>query len=615
LRIYAMATLRKSQRPASRLPSQKKGSASLKKQRDFVGILATIYSSMWKLKRKEVLIVVACAVVAAALQAYTPQLLQKIFDGFASASFATVEGTAQFHQVLMTFVLVGIGGLLFKMLAEKTAYYLATQVEDYWRYRGLRAYYDLPISWHDAQDSGEIASRIESGGSAVFVVIYELVGQVFFVDLVTLLFVLPLAYAANPSFFWVLFLPVPIVTTTTYFISKQIAEGQNRLNEMYKQAQKALFDAAMNIRTVKTFAKEEMETNRYKEKWGAFHKYDYEVEKVYFVQSFVFTIMDIGTRGLILLISLTALQSGGASIGQVVLLLSYQQLVFNPFTRLNSLFTRIRRQANRAKVLLRIIDESDKANEEIRPLELGVLEDEIQFKNVSFAYSGKGEAVRNVNFSIQKGSTVALVGRSGAGKTTIAALVAGFYSPTKGRIMWDGDDLSKTNRASISKQVSYVAQDSALFNRSIKANVAYADENATHKEVESAATHAHANEFVMSMTNKYRSVIGEKGVRLSGGQKQRLALARALLASGSLLILDESTSQLDSESERAIQGAIEKLRGKVTQVIIAHRLSTVLHADKIIVMDKGRMVASGTHHELLETSPIYRKLHDLQFQD
>jgi ABC-type multidrug transport system fused ATPase/permease subunit len=119
----------------------------------------------------------------------------------------------------------------------------------------------------------------------------------------------------------------------------------------------------------------------------------------------------------------------------------------------------------------------------------------------------------------------------------------------------------------------------------------------------------------MSMTNKYRSVIGEKGVRLSGGQRQRLALARALLASGSLLILDESTSQLDSESERAIQGAIEKLRGKVTQVIIAHRLSTVLHADKIIVMDKGRMVASGTHHELLETSPIYRKLHDLQFQD
>jgi subfamily B ATP-binding cassette protein MsbA len=223
--------------------------------------------------------------------------------------------------------------------------------------------------------------------------------------------------------------------------------------------------------------------------------------------------------------------------------------------------------------------------------------------------------VRNVNFSIHKGSTVALVGRSGAGKTTIAALIAGFYSPTKGKILWDGDDLSKTNRKSISKQVSYVAQDSALFNRSIKANVAYADENATHKEVEHAAEHAHAHEFVMLMTNKYKSVIGEKGVRLSGGQRQRLALARALLASGSLLILDESTSQLDSESERAIQGAIEKLRGKVTQVIIAHRLSTVLHADKIIVMDKGRMVASGTHHELLETSPIYRKLHDLQFQD
>lgn len=610
-----MATLQKSQRPAPRLPNPKISLVNLKKQRDFVGILATIYSSMWKLKRKEVLIVVACAVVAAALQAYTPQLLQQIFNGFTNASFTTAEGTATFHWVLITFVLVGIGGLLFKMLSDKTAYYLATQVEDYWRYRGLRAYYDLPISWHDAQDSGEIASRIESGGSAVFTVIYELVGQVFFVDLVTLLFVLPLAYFANPSFFWVLFLPIPIVTTTTYFISRKIAEGQNKLNKMYKQAQKALFDAAMNIRTVKTFAKEKVETERYKNKWDVFHDYDYEVEKVYFVQSFVFTIMDISTRGLILLISLSALQSGGASIGQVVLMLSYQQLVFNPFTRLNSLFTRVRRQANRVKVLLRIIDESDKANEEIRPLELETLEDKIQFKNVSFSYGGRGEAVKNVNFKISKGSTVALVGRSGAGKTTVAALIAGFYAPTKGKILWDGDDLSKTNRASISKQVSYVAQDSALFNRSIRANVAYADEDASEREVVSAAEHAHAHGFVMSMKNKYRSIIGEKGVRLSGGQRQRLALARALLASGSLLILDESTSQLDSESERAIQEAIEKLRGKITQVIIAHRLSTVLHADEIIVMDNGRMVASGTHHELLEKSPIYKKLYELQFQD
>lgn len=607
-----MAVLRKSQRLASGLPKQKKAE---KIRYDFAGILAIVYGSMWKLKRKEVLIVLACAVSAAALQSYAPQLLQKLFDGMADGSFLQESGQEGFRTLLIAFILVGIGGMLFKILSEKTAFYLATQVEDHWRYRALKAYYDLPISWHDKQDSGEVASRIESGGSAIFTLIYELVGQVFFVDVITLLFVLPLAYSANPSFFWVLFLPVPVVTITTFFISKRIARGQNKLNKLYKNAERALFDAAMNIRTVKTFAKEQSEMERYKQRWDTFHGHEYQVEKVYFVQSVVFTVMDIGTRGLILLISLAALQGSGATIGQVVLLLSYQQLVFNPFTRLNWLFTRIRRQANRVKVLLGIIGESDRANAAIRPINLKKLNDKVEFRDVSFTYAGKGNAVKNVNFTVEKGSTVALVGRSGAGKTTVAALIAGFYLPTSGKITWDGNDISKANKKSISKQVSYVAQDSTLFNRTIRANVAYANESAAHHKVVDAAEHAHAHGFVNVMKNKYNSVIGEKGVRLSGGQRQRIALARALLAQGSLLILDESTSQLDSESEKAIQESIERLKGKVTQVIIAHRLSTVLHADKIIVMDNGRMVASGTHDELLKKSPIYRKLYRLQFQD
>jgi subfamily B ATP-binding cassette protein MsbA len=210
---------------------------------------------------------------------------------------------------------------------------------------------------------------------------------------------------------------------------------------------------------------------------------------------------------------------------------------------------------------------------------------------------------------------VAFVGRSGAGKTTIAALFAGFYDPTSGKILWDEGDISLASRKSIAKQVSYVAQDSTLFNRSIKSNIAYADEHADIEEVEEAAESAHAHGFVTGMQKGYDSIIGERGVRLSGGQRQRIALARALLAKGSLLVLDESTSQLDSESEKAIREAVKNLKGRVTQIIIAHRLSTVLHSDKILVMDKGELVAIGTHKELLKKSGIYRKLYNLQFQD
>lgn len=610
-----MGTLRKSQPLVSEPPKAPESPKAPKLPRDFFGILRTVYSSMWKLKRKEVLMVIACAIVAAALQAYAPQLLQQMFNGFTNNSFSSQAGTATFHMILLTFVAIGIGAIIFTMVSNDTAYYLATQVEDYWRFRVLRKYYDLPISWHDTQDSGEVTSRIDRGGSAVFTLINELMGNGFFVDSITLLFILPLAYLANPTFFWILFIPIPVLVVITYFISKKIADGQNKLNKLDKKAQEALYDGTMNIRTVKTFAKEEKETDLYTNRWSSYHNFEYGVERIYDIQSLIYSIADLCTRGLLLLFGLLILQSGQASVGEIVLLLSYQQLVFQPFTRLNSMFTRVRRQANRVKILFNVIEESDAANAKIRPLSMDALNDKIEFKNVSFSYGGRGKAVKNVSFTIPKGSTVALVGRSGAGKTTVAALIAGFYSPNKGKILWDGTDLSQTNRNSIAKQVSYVAQDSALFNRTIKSNIAYADEHATKEEVERAANYAHAHEFVMGMKKGYNSVVGERGVRLSGGQRQRLALARALLASGSLLILDESTSQLDSESERAIQEAIEKLRGKVTQVIIAHRLSTVLHSDEIIVMDKGKAVANGTHKELLETSPIYKKLYNLQFQD
>ena len=583
--------------------------------KDFIGIARTIYGSLWKLHKREALIVIACAVSAGALQAYAPQILQQIIDGFASGSFASAGGAAAFYNLLIIFSLMAIGGLTLRIVAEKVAFYIATRVEDYWRFVALRKYYELPISWHDQQDSGEVASRIDRGGSAVWTIIYELFGQVFFTDFITLLFILPLAYAANQSFFWVLFLPIPVISAATYFISKKIAEGQNELNRLDKLAQKALYDGTMNIRTVKAFGKEIHETDRYKQRWSAYHEYEYGLERIFFIQSALYNTMDVGTRTLLLFVSLSVLLNAQVSIGQVVLLLTYQQLVFYPLTRLNSIFTRIRRHANRAKVLFTIVDESDKANSKARPLRLGALKEKVEFKKVSFRYIGGEKAVRDVTFTIPQGSTVALVGRSGSGKTTIASMLAGFYTPTRGAVLWDGSNIAFASPASIAKQVSFVAQDSTLFNRSIKLNIAYANEHAEEEEVVEAAQHAHVHDFVTAMRKKYESIIGERGVRLSGGQRQRIALARALLAKGSLLILDESTSQLDSESERAIRGAIEQLKGHVTQVIIAHRLSTVLHADKILVMDKGRIVASGKHKELLKKSKIYRKLYELQFQD
>jgi ATP-binding cassette subfamily B protein len=193
-------------------------------------------------------------------------------------------------------------------------------------------------------------------------------------------------------------------------------------------------------------------------------------------------------------------------------------------------------------------------------------------------------------------------------------LLLRFYDPESGSIGWDGIDLRKVKRSSLRKRGILILQDTTLFNRSISENIAYSKPASSKKDIENAAKLAHAHEFILQLPNKYASIVGERGVRLSGGQRQRIAIARALLSKPDLLVMDEATSHLDAETERAIKEAIRYLHGKHTQVIIAHRLSTVQHADNIILMDKGRIVAEGSHKELLE-HPLYRKLCKLQLQE
>lgn len=204
---------------------------------------------------------------------------------------------------------------------------------------------------------------------------------------------------------------------------------------------------------------------------------------------------------------------------------------------------------------------------------------------------------------------------TGAGKSTLTQLLLRFYDPDSGSIVWDDTPLKKATRASLRRQITLVPQDTTLFNRTVQENIAYGNPDASEADVIWASKRAMAHEFICNLPDGYDTIVGEKGVKLSGGQRQRLAIARALLMNPSLLILDESTSHLDTESEAAIQGALRDLRGKVTQLVIAHRLSTVLGADQIAVMQEGLVIACGKHTALLETCPLYRRLYELQFDE
>ncbi|HEU5042135.1 MAG TPA: ATP-binding cassette domain-containing protein, partial [Gemmatimonadales bacterium] len=242
-------------------------------------------------------------------------------------------------------------------------------------------------------------------------------------------------------------------------------------------------------------------------------------------------------------------------------------------------------------------------------------EREIAFEGVSFSYDGGDPVLSDVSFTLPKGRVLALVGPSGAGKTTLADLLPRFHDPTAGRILMDGVPLTRLTRRSLRSIMGVVSQDTVLLNDTVLANIAYGSPGATREAVEAAAEAANAAPFIRQLPQGYETLLGERGTRLSGGQRQRIAIARALLRDPPILILDEATSALDTESERLVQQAIERLMRQRTTLVIAHRLATVRDAHEIVVLDAGRVVQRGSHDELYRAGGLYRRLHDLQFRD
>ena len=238
---------------------------------------------------------------------------------------------------------------------------------------------------------------------------------------------------------------------------------------------------------------------------------------------------------------------------------------------------------------------------------------DIALDHVTFGYDPAIPVLHDVSLTARKGEIVALVGPSGAGKTTLLELIPRFHDPQSGTVRLDGVPLPALSRTSLRRLIAVVSQDTVILHDSVRANIAYGRSRATDDEVKAAAVAANAHEFIVGLPDRYETVLGERGTRLSGGQRQRIAIARALLRDAPILILDEATSALDTESERLVQEAIDRLVRDRTVLVIAHRLATVRDADRIVVLDQGRVVESGTHAQLLAHGGLYRRLHDLQF--
>jgi ATP-binding cassette, subfamily B, bacterial MsbA len=269
--------------------------------------------------------------------------------------------------------------------------------------------------------------------------------------------------------------------------------------------------------------------------------------------------------------------------------------------------------------IFRFIDEQDEIQERPGAIKLPAFRERVRFENVSFSYNGANgpetEILHNVNLETRAGEVVAIVGSSGAGKSTLVNLIPRFFDVTSGAIKIDGHDIRDVTLASLRAQIGVVTQETILFNDTVRNNVAYGQPHVTEEAVIEAAKAALAHDFILRLPDGYDTMIGERGLRLSGGERQRIAIARALLKNAPILILDEATSSLDTESEALVQGALQNLISGRTVFVIAHRLTTVRHADRIVVLEGGRIADSGTHEDLLTRLGTYRKLYELQFME
>jgi ATP-binding cassette, subfamily B, bacterial MsbA len=470
----------------------------------------------------------------------------------------------------------------------------------------------LPTYYYDSHTSGGLISKftfdvLQLTGAATSVV------SVLFRDSLTIIALLGYLFYRN----WELTLVALLVGPPAVLITRAFSI---RLRVMSRAEQAAMGDLNHALeesischRVVKVFGGQDYEAQRFDAGANTVRRFNMKMTSAAAANVPLVQVVVSVALALIIYLAVRQAAADQATVGDFVSFLTALLLIFQPMKRLTGVNQSLQRGLAAAENVFRLIDEQPEIDAGTRELQRA--KGTVEVRNVGFSYAGSTRpALERISLTIEAGETVALVGASGAGKSTLANLLPRFYSPDSGQILIDGVDIATLKLASLRANIALVSQDIVLFNDTVAANIAYGRLAGTSEaEVVRAAEAAHAMQFIREMSEGLATLIGENGVRLSGGQRQRLAIARAFLKNAPVLILDEATSALDSESERHVQEALETLMKGRTTLVIAHRLSTIERADRIVVLDAGRITETGRHADLLAASGIYAKLYRLQY--
>jgi ATP-binding cassette, subfamily B, bacterial MsbA len=438
--------------------------------------------------------------------------------------------------------------------------------------------------------------------------------QQFFTFLATIFVVI----VYGGSLAWVLLIFVPVVIGSARRIGRDVRKTTRKGQDKLAEIQNILHETITGNRIVKAFSMELWEMLRFRKAAQRLFRANLKSVRAQAISSPLMDSIGAVAIALLLYVGRTQIQRGFMSEGGFFVFIFAVFKLYDPVRKFALFYNNFQQASGSSSSIFAFLDAKDDVRERTRPYTLKGFRESIRLENVGFAYSddeGEKQVLHDINLEITRGDVIALVGPSGAGKSTLVNLIPRFFDVTSGKILVDGQDVRDVSLLSLRAQIGNVTQETILFNDTVRNNIAYGQPDVSFEKVEAAARAALAHDFILNLPDGYNTIIGEKGFRLSGGERQRLAIARAILKNAPVLILDEATSALDTESESLVQIALANLMTGRTVVVIAHRLSTVRRATRIAVIEQGCITAIGTHDELLQISPTYQRLYQLQFMD
>ena len=557
----------------------------------------------------QTIMAVACMLLATSASLYVPWIVRDVIDGvLVNKDILLLNAITA--GIVVVFALRGF----FVYGQNYLMAYVSQKIVIDLRESLFRHFQRLSVSYFDRSRTGKVLSYMTNDVGALQGALAQNVIELS-TESLTLIGSLIAMFYLHWQLALLTLITVPLVAQAMKLFGAKLRKASGTMQQRAAEITSVLQEMIVSVRLIRLFVREEYETNRFMRENDNNFTAQMKAAQLSATLSPVIEFLAAIAVTVIIWYGGREVINGNLTSGSLIAFLVYAVNISNPVKRLGNVYGSIQRAVAAADRVFEVLDTLPEIEDAPDAIELPTVKGDVSFDQVSFEYRAGEAALKNLSIEIPAGQILAIVGPSGAGKSTIANLLPRFYDPQAGAICIDGVDIRKVTVRSLREQIAMVPQETILFNASIYENILYGRLDADKASVIEAAKAANAHDFIMQLPDGYETQIGERGSQLSGGQRQRIAIARAILKNPRILILDEATSALDAESERVVQDALDKLMVGRTTFVIAHRLSTIQRADKILVMEKGRLIECGRHTELLDAGGLYCKLYSLQTEE